>query len=65
MMPKILDCDRCQRYSKNPQLVCAIHLMGPDSDFCLDFAPNADAIAEEFPEPGGASFFAGELVPNI
>lgn len=63
-MPKIPECDRCQRYSKNPHLVCAIHPIGPDSDSCLDFAPNAGAITQEIPEPVGASFYSGALVPN-
>jgi len=69
-MPKIPECDRCQRYSDNLHLACTIHPTGPDTGECLAFAPNADAMAsglseamaEELTEPVGASYYAGELV---
>lgn len=63
-MPKIPDCDRCQLYSRTPNLVCTIYAGGPATDECLDFAPNAGAIAEELPEPVGAGYYAGVLIPD-
>jgi len=66
-MPKLPDCDRCQRYSFTPHLICAIHPTGPDSAECWDFAPNAaTAIASDEDElrfPGAASY-NGELIPE-
>jgi len=65
-MLKIPECDglwpvadhRCQRYSDNLHLACAIRPTGPDTGKCLAFAP----IAEELTVPVGASYYAGELV---
>lgn len=72
-MPKIPDCDglrpaighRCQRYSFTPSLVCAVHPSGPDSEHCLDFAPNAGTVAEELWEPDGTmAYYAGVSIPE-
>jgi len=67
-MPKIPECYRCQLYSLTLHLVCAIHPSGPETDKCLDFAPNATAaIANEDDDlwfPVEDSFYNGELIPE-
>jgi hypothetical protein len=64
---KLPECDRCQRYSHSPYLVCAIHPSGPVGESCLDFAPVVGALNtdDDLWQPVGASTYAGELVPDV
>jgi hypothetical protein len=57
-------CQRCQRYSHTPYLICAIHPSGPEGDVCWDFAPNAAAAVQERWQPVGVSFYDGDLIPD-
>ncbi len=41
-MPKISDCNRCQFYSRDYRLLCAVHPYGPDGDTCQDFIQNSE-----------------------
>jgi hypothetical protein len=34
------ECDRCQFYSGNPHLLCAVHPQGPPAKSCPDFRLN-------------------------
>jgi hypothetical protein len=47
-MPKIPQCDRCQFYSQDYQIVCAVHPGGPASDTCLDFCPDPQLEGKQF-----------------
>ncbi|MDJ0617042.1 MAG: hypothetical protein QNJ63_09900 [Calothrix sp. MO_192.B10] len=59
---KIPECDRCQFYSHDPHLVCAVHPSGPGGDSCLDFREDPSAEVEELWEPQGARYIDDELV---
>ncbi|MBD1838900.1 hypothetical protein NDI44_26950 [Trichocoleus sp. DQ-A3] len=61
-MSKIPECDRCLLYSHDPDLVCAIHPSGVESDRCLDFRENPNAEPEELWQPEGATYYNGELM---
>jgi hypothetical protein len=61
-MPKIPECNRCQLYSHDPHLVCAVHPTGPQDDNCLDFREDPNAGSVELWEPEGASYYNGELI---
>jgi hypothetical protein len=59
-MSKIIECQRCQRFSGYlgaEYLVCAIHPSGPSQSPCPDFA---EVLGQW--EPLGGSYYAGELV---
>lgn len=61
------ECDRCQLYSGSAYLPCAVHPSGPAPDGCLDFTPNAGAIAQKDDglwQPLGASYYGGELIQH-
>jgi hypothetical protein len=68
-MPKIDCCNRCQFYSQDPHLVCALHPDGVEGDNCNDFEldlekPDEEAMAwygEQW-QPEGASYYGRELV---
>jgi hypothetical protein len=64
-MPKISDCDRCQFYSHNPHLVCAVHPIGVEGK-CSDFKHDPNSLADEDEQwaPLGYCWFEGELFPR-
>ncbi len=56
--------NRCSLYAHNPQLVCAVHPMGVDTNRCLDFRPDKDAEIQEQWSPEGYSWYGEELIVN-
>jgi len=64
-MPKISQCDRCQFYSHNPHLVCAVHPDGVEEKHCLDFRQKLGSSSnEELWCPQGYSWYGDELIPD-
>jgi hypothetical protein len=64
-MPKLPECDRCQRYAHSSYLVCSVHPSGVTGDRCLDFAIDptlADLEELQQWEPVGANYYNSELV---
>jgi rubrerythrin len=62
---KISDCNRCQFFSHQLYFVCAIHPEGVDTEHCLDFRPDADAVEEdELWAPEGYSWYGDDLIEN-
>lgn len=64
---KIPDCNRCQFYSHQFYLICAVHPDGVEGSTCLDFRAESTSSTSEEEElwaPDGYSYYNGELVPN-
>jgi len=70
---KLPECDRCQFYTGNPHLPCAVHPHGATGSGCLDFREDLAAVhqweqflgldwVEEPWQPEGASYYNGELI---
>ena len=58
-MVKIPECDRCQLYTHNPHLICAVHPDGVEGNHYPDFEPDPDTQPIEQWEPLGASYYNG------
>lgn len=63
-MAKISLCDRCQFYSNNPYLICALHPDGVTTDNCDDYSSNynpTDNLEEQWC-PDGYVYYDEELI---
>ena len=56
--------NRCSLYAHNPQLVCAVHPMGVDTNRCIDFRPDPNTEIQEQWSPEGYSWYGEELIVN-
>jgi len=56
-----LQCNRCQFFSHDPHLVCALHPGGPDTRGCKDFEEAPGLEPEEMWLPEGMAWYAGSL----
>ncbi|MBX9253565.1 hypothetical protein H1Q63_06260 [Desmonostoc muscorum CCALA 125] len=59
---KIPHCDRCQFYSHDPHIICAVHPAGVNGNTCIDFREDPNAEPVELWEPQGATYYNGELI---
>lgn len=44
---KHAQCDRCQFYSRDPHLLCAVHPHGPSAEHCPDFELDPNLSLEQ------------------
>ncbi|MFM7353922.1 MAG: hypothetical protein ACKO1G_13005 [Microcystis aeruginosa] len=64
-MSKIPDCDHCLLYTHQIYFVCAVHPEGVETEKCLDFRPDPEAIEDkEIWSPVGYSWYGDELIPD-